>query len=229
MDEDSQSYIVSQDTLSSTALSEYKEKILLIDLENCPSQINMLLQDLERFSQVVICYAQSGAKIPLDWLMPLTIMVNSQKLKIIKMPSGGKNAADFGICFLAGMLMAQCSSEAHFVIMSDDSDLDHTIKLLKSYGRTAARISLKKEDSTVSSDAVKETTLQGYCQKLLVHHKNRPAAKKGLLNSLLSYYGQNADVAEVTFNKLLQLGVITLNTNDKITYHNSQISQLAKT
>lgn len=208
--------------------SESKEQVLLIDLENCPSQISMLLKDLAQFSQVVICYAQSGAKIPLDWLMPLTNMVNSQKLKIVKMPNGGKNAADFGICFLSGMLMAQCSPKTHFVIMSDDADLDHTIKLLKSYGRTAQRISLKKEESTVISDSPKETSLQGYCQKLLIQHKNRPSAKERLLNSLNAYFGQKADAAEQAFNQLLESGLITLNNNNKVTYHDSKINQLAK-
>ena len=104
-------------------------QVLLIDLENCPTQINVLLKDLEQFSQVLICYAQSGAKIPLDWLMPLTAMVNAERLKIIKMPSGGKNAADFGICFFAGVLMQQLPVNTHFMIMSEDTDLDHVIKL----------------------------------------------------------------------------------------------------
>jgi hypothetical protein len=121
-------------------------QILLIDLENCPSQLNVLLKDLEKFQQVIICYAQTGAKIPLDWLMPLNEMINQQRLKIIKMPTTGKNAADFGICFLAGMLMAEQPQNTHFVIVSDDADLDHTVKLLKSYHRTAERISLKKEE-----------------------------------------------------------------------------------
>ena len=74
-------------------------KVLLIDLENCPSQINELLENLENYSQVVICYAQSGAKIPIDWILPLTKVVNDDHLKIIKMPTIGKNAADFGITF----------------------------------------------------------------------------------------------------------------------------------
>jgi len=41
-------------------------KVLLIDLENCPNQINDLLSTLSDYAQVVICYAQSGAKVPLD-------------------------------------------------------------------------------------------------------------------------------------------------------------------
>lgn len=76
------------------------EKVLLIDLENCPNQIQQLQNDLAAFVHVIICYAQNNSKIPLDWLMTLVTAVNENRLKIIKMESGGKNAADFGICFL---------------------------------------------------------------------------------------------------------------------------------
>jgi hypothetical protein len=107
-------------------------RVLLIDLENCPDQISQLQEKLEQFSQVVICYAQSGAKIPLDWLIPLSGTVSSNKLKIFKMTNGGKNAADFGICFFAGVLMQQLHKQTHFVIISNDTDLDHVVNLLKS-------------------------------------------------------------------------------------------------
>lgn len=202
-------------------------QILLIDLENCPSQLSVLLKDLEQYQQVIICYAQTGAKIPLDWLMPLNEMINQQRLKIIKMPTTGKNAADFGICFLAGMLMAEQPKNTHFVIVSDDADLDHTIKLLKSYGRTAERISLKKEEVTTTIVNIKETTLKGYCQKLIIQQKNRPSSPTSLLNSLRSYYGQDLNAAESSFNQLLELGLITLTANNKVTYHDNNISQYA--
>ena len=202
-------------------------QILLIDLENCPSQLSVLLKDLEQYQQVIICYAQTGAKIPLDWLMPLNEMINQHRLKIIKMPNTGKNAADFGICFLAGMLMAEQPQNTHFVIMSNDSDLDHTIKLLKSYGRTAERISLKKEEVTTTIVNIKETTLKGYCQKLIIQQKNRPSSQTSLLNSLRSYYGQDLNTAESSFNQLLELGLITLTANNKVTYHDNNISQYA--
>lgn len=203
-------------------------QILLIDLENCPSQLNVLLKDLEQYQQVIICYAQSGAKIPLDWLMPLNEMINQQRLKIIKMPNTGKNAADFGICFLAGMLMTEQPQNTHFVIVSDDTDLDHTVKLLKSYHRTAERISLKKEEAPTIIENTKETTLKGYCQKLIIQQKNRPSSQTTLLNSLRSYYGQDLNAAELTFKQLLEHGLITLNANNKITYHDSKISLYAK-
>ena len=153
-------------------------QILLIDLENCPSQLSVLLKDLEQYQQVIICYAQTGAKIPLDWLMPLNEMINQHRLKIIKMPNTGKNAADFGICFLAGMLMAEQPQNTHFVIMSNDSDLDHTIKLLKSYGRTAERISLEKGEVTTTIVNIKETTVEGYCQELIIQQKIGQVAQR---------------------------------------------------
>ncbi len=74
-------------------------KVLLIDLENCPSQINELLENLANYSQVVICYAQSGAKIPIDWLLPLTQFVNDDHLKIIKMPNVKKMRRILGLLF----------------------------------------------------------------------------------------------------------------------------------
>jgi hypothetical protein len=40
-----------------------------------------------------VCYAQSGAKIPIDWIMALTNTINDNRLKLVKMPTVGKNAA----------------------------------------------------------------------------------------------------------------------------------------
>lgn len=205
-----------------------RTQILLIDLENCPSQLSVLLKDLEQYQQVIVCYAQSGAKIPLDWLMPLNQMINQQRLKIVKMPNTGKNAADFGICFLAGMLMAEQPQNTHFVIVSDDADLDHTVKLLKSYHRTAERISFKKEEASTIIEDSKDITLKGYCQKLIVQQKNRPSSKTTLLNSLRSYYGQDLNAAELALKQLLEFGLITLNANNKVTYHDGKITPYAK-
>ncbi len=209
---------------------EAKNQVLLIDLENCPSQINVLLKDLEQFSQVLICYAQSGAKIPLDWLIPLTAMVNAERLKIIKMPSSGKNAADFGICFFAGALMQQLPESTHFVIMSEDADLDHVIKLLRSQGRTAARINVKKEEkiaaATVAASPSIDVFTQTYCQKILINAKNRPSTKKALMNSLTAHCAQNIEKAEKVFQQLSQSSAITLGANEALTYHEAKLSHL---
>jgi hypothetical protein len=212
--------------------TESNNQVLLIDLENCPSQINLLLKDLERFSQVLICYAQSGAKIPLDWLIPLTSMINTDRLKIIKMPNGGKNAADFGICFFAGVLMQQLPAQTHFVIMSEDSDLDHVIKLLRSQGRTAARINVKKEEKAAVLAPVVcangDVFIQTYCQKMLTHNKNRPSTKTALLNSLKSHCAQDIGKAESVFRELNRHGAISVASDEKLTYNDAKITLLVK-
>ena len=80
---------------------------------------------------------------------------------------------------------------------------------------------------TTTITHLKETTLKGYCQKLIIQQKNRPSSQTSLLNSLRSYYGQDLNAAELTFNQLLQLGLITLTANNKVIYHDSKISQYA--
>ena len=141
--------MVTESNSSTSSENQHQaSKILLIDLENCPNQIQQLPKSLIEYTQVVICYAHSTAKIPLDWLMPLNDTINNNKLKIYKMATTGKNSADFGICFFAGMLMQQMPEESHFVIMSDDTDLDHVVNLLNSQNRTAQRIGVRKEEKS---------------------------------------------------------------------------------
>jgi len=64
---------------------DVSQKVLLIDLENCPTQIQQLQVDLEHFAQIVICYAHSQAKIPLSWLNELAAAIAQNKLRIIQM------------------------------------------------------------------------------------------------------------------------------------------------
>ena len=46
------------------------------------------------------------------------------------MPNAGKNAADFGIAFWAGILVSQLPDDTHFDIISNDADLDFVVDLL---------------------------------------------------------------------------------------------------
>ncbi len=222
-------------------------QVLLIDLENCPSQINELLENLANYSQVVICYAQSGAKIPIDWILPLTKVLNDESLRIVKMPTVGKNAADFGIAFLAGVLMEKSSKKTHFDIVSNDTDLDYVIDLLKLHKRSAKRIGkpvkekvgiIKSTPEVKSQEIIKveaiqaiedikiitkpKTTslLQIYCSHLAKHPK--PTKKTTLLNSIRSKF-QNKVVPEELLAELVKIGVITIN-NEKVSYNSQKIN-----
>jgi hypothetical protein len=209
-------------------------KVLLIDLENCPDQISQLQEKLEEFSQVVICYAQTGAKIPLDWLIPLSLVVSSNKLKIFKMTNAGKNAADFGICFFAGVLMQQLHKQTHFVIISNDTDLDHVVNLLKSQGRSAERISTKKEESkttTATKTTVESTALIAatkiYCTQLVTYSQNRPASIDTLMNNIRTKFKESHQSAADIFHLLTTHGAIAILGN-KVSYNDHKIKELLK-
>lgn len=202
-------------------------KVLLIDLENCPNQIQKLLEDLEQFSNVVICYAQSGAKIPLDWLVPLSTTINSNRLKILKMMNAGKNSADFGICFSAGFLMQQLPQKTHFVILSNDKDMDHVVELLQSHGRSAERIGTKKEEiQPVVSSLDPSPSVKVYCMHLIANSKTRPAKKDTLILSIKNRFKDTPEVVEATFNHLISKGIVVISENN-IVYNDERIKQLA--
>jgi hypothetical protein len=205
-------------------------RVLLIDLENCPNEINQLKEKLDQFSQVVICYAQTGAKVPLDWLIPLSATVSSNKLKIFKMTSSGKNSADFGISFFAGALMQQLHKETHFVIISNDTDLDHVVNLLKSQGRSAERMGSKKEEKETTRATVEAKILISpikiYCSHLVTCSKNRPTKKDTLLNSIKTKFKDSPESAAEVFRLLIKQGAVAVSEN-KVSYNDKKIKELA--
>jgi hypothetical protein len=215
----------------STNKDDDVSRVLLLDLENCPGQIGQLQENLEQFSQVVICYAQTRVKIPLDWLIPLSVMVSSNKLRIFKMVSGGRNTADFGICFFAGVLMQQLPKETHFVIISNDTDLDHVVNLLKDQGRSAERIGNKKEEREATTIAIKtmvsSSPIKIYCMHLVTYSKNRPARKDTLLNSIKNKFKDSPEAAAEVFELLTTQGAVTVSDN-KVYYNDKKIEELAK-
>jgi PIN domain len=223
----------SQEISSEMAEASFNDggnRVLLIDLENCPSQIHQLMNNLEQYSHVVVCYAQSGVKIPIDWIMPLTATVNDNRLKLVKMPYVGKNAADFGITFWAGVFMAQLPLQTHFDIVSNDTDLDHVVSLLISQHRGAERIGIKKDNPEavlVTSEPVtqsKEGYLREYCLHL-VHH-SKPAKKETLLNSIKSKFKVDNIDPEELFQELIKQGIINVKDN-KIAYNQQKITEFA--
>lgn len=215
---------------NSIAIEKPTHQVLIIDLENCPNQIKYLMDSLEQYAQIVICYAQSSAKIPLDWVIPLTTVINDNRLKIIKMPSGGKNAADFGIAFWSGMLMAKTEANAHFDIVSDDADLDHVVSLINSLHASAKRIRTNKspQDEKLSSlTATMSDPVREYCLHLDTHQKNRPVKKETLINHIKSKFNGSGVDAEKLLEALCKQEAIKL-VDNKISYNQSKITALAK-
>lgn len=220
-----------EEVLSGT--EQEKQKILLIDLENCPNQIQELQNNLQEYSKIIICYATTGVKIPLDWLMPLHETISSSRLQIHKMDDIGKNAADFGIFFFAGMLAQQLSGPAEFTIVSDDADLDHLVSLLEGLSHKVkrkgkARVQPQQVPSlpipVISSVAA---GVKLYCEHLDLYSETRPASEATLRNSIRTRMGQNLAMTEAVLEQLLKLKALTLN-GSKVVYQPTKITQLAK-
>ena len=210
------------------------KKILLVDLENCPNQISKLLEDLADYSRVVVCYSQSSAKIPIDWLIPLSKIISRNRLKIIKMPNSGKNAADFGITFWAGFFMAKLPKKAHFDILSNDTDLNFAIDLLNAENRSACRIGKElkenkipaptkvREAVAVTLDTKKEqTAFHLYCQ-YLERIPCRPAKQDTILNSIRAVLKETVETSNAVFNQLKENGIIKID-NNKVSYNQQKL------
>src|SRR5262249_51940281 len=115
-------------------------RALLIDLDNCPRQIEQLPTTLATFARVIACYGGSEPKVPLGMVPLLTTAIHEGRLAIIGMQKKGKNAADFGLAFWAGRLMAEMPSDTEFLILSQDTDLDHVVHMLQSAKRRVERL-----------------------------------------------------------------------------------------
>jgi len=202
-------------------------KVLLIDLENCPTQIQQLKVDLDQYLQIVICYAHSQAKIPLSWLNELAEAIQRNKLRVIQMAQGGKNSADFGLAFFAGVLMQEHPVETEFIIVSNDKDLDHVVHLLKAQKRVAQRIGAVNEEPTkpaIPKPANNQDSLL-ICQTLIQHPNNRPSTSDALKNSIRSRLSQNIEAMLAVYKVLINHNVITVR-EEKVTYNDGSLKKL---
>jgi hypothetical protein len=205
-----------------------KMKVLLLDIENRPNRLLNLTEDLTHYSNVIICYAQSDFKIPIDWIEPIAHAFSAGTLKIIKMPNAGKNAADFGIAFWAGMLAAQQPNDTHYDIISHDTDLDFVVDLLISQGRSAKRIAMIKQPpiQEIVEDKIKPIKpLQKYCI-YLAKNDPRPAKSKSLINNIDRFFKETVNPNDV-LTKLIKKGVVSIN-HGVVTYNNKRLLEQAQ-
>ncbi|MCI0694281.1 PIN domain-containing protein [candidate division KSB1 bacterium] len=115
-------------------ISNSGSRALLIDLDNCLKQIDLLHQALAGITRAVACYGSVEPKVQVGLVPLLAAAINEGKLEIVKMDKKGKNAANFGLAFWAGRLAAEMPPETEFIILSQDSDLDHLVSLFRSVG-----------------------------------------------------------------------------------------------
>lgn len=204
-------------------------KVVLIDMDNCPSELAKILKNLKLYKRVIICYGGQIPKIPLNFIYSFAEAINDKKLDIIGMTKKGKNAADFGLCFLAGRLSSELPT-AEFLILSNDTDLDHAINMLTYFGHQAERIGTKQENTgevhleTVTPSHHTNTTelakiVAEYAQKSLVQGRARPGKTSTLLNSIRAFcHTKYPDKETEIFNYLRSKRLITVLTSGVVQY-----------
>lgn len=217
--------------------------ILFIDIENCPSKIDELIEDFKIFQKIVICYAKTGVKIPLEWLLVLNDCVANDRLELVKMSEIANNSADFGITFLLGRYFDHYD---HFTVYSDDKDFDVVIELIgRSEGKSAERFgkistmepaeTIELDDNVVVAAPIKlEPTFENV--KLLVKNylektpdRSKPVKRQGLFNSIRSRLNKldcedevKKDLSNQMIHHLEKIKAISLN-NEKIKYNGQQL------
>ena len=110
--------------------------------------------------------------------------------------------------------MEQLHRETHFTIVSNDTDLDHVINLLKGQGRPAERKGAKQEENKMPSTSTKTIDesaslvppIKICCMHLVTFSKNRPARKDTLLNSIKNKFMSDPSEAARVFQSLTTQG-----------------------
>lgn len=108
------------------------KKILLLDIENIQKTEKEIVKYLSQYQFVYLVYAKSPVNFSLDGVIALSPFITNGKLKILKMPKIGKDAADFGLAFIAGQVSIQVSTKEYsFEVFSNDHSMEYVVDLLK--------------------------------------------------------------------------------------------------
>ena len=199
------------------------KKILLLDIENVHKTEKELLQLLKTYAYVYLVYAKSPVTLSLDALIKFSPFVVEKKLVIIKMPKVGKDAADFGLAFLAGQLSIQIDkNQTCFDVMSNDGALEYIVDLLRIMGFQASQLKmlsevkevekLKKQPSLVLAQnnlSDSDFTLKlKHLISILSKLKNMPSNEKALLNGVKSWANVTTKEAEKLIKTLMNFKMI---------------------
>ena len=128
-------------------------RVFLVDLDNCPGEFLRIAGEANDGVRVIGCHGAKEPTVSLGLVPRIAELLSSQRLQIVSMRQGGKNAADFGLTFWGGWLAGQLPPETEFVVVSNDTDLDHLVSLLVTSGRSARRMTASTHKVTTLSTA----------------------------------------------------------------------------
>lgn len=202
-------------------------RALLIDIDNCPRQLERLPETLTEYTRVIACYGGSEPKVPLGMVPLLAAALQEGRLAIIGMHKKGKNAADFGLAFWAGRLAAEMPPHTEFCILSQDTDLDHVVDMLQESDRRVERLDGKvhraKRTVAPPPEPVPDTNgdvVAEYCMVYLQPTRSRPVRKVTLANSIRSFCKNHKITIkpEEILQGLIDRGIVAIDAKSRVTY-----------
>jgi hypothetical protein len=166
-------------------------------------------------------------KVPLGMVPLLAAAIHEGRLAIIGMQKKGKNAADFGLAFWAGRLAAEMPPDTEFLILSQDTDLDHVVHMLQNANRRVERLDGKvHRTKRLSPDPLKSQVetdgdeVTEYCTVYLQPARSRPVRKVTLSNSIRAFCKNHKKhiTPEEILHGLVTRGVVIIDDNGRVTY-----------
>jgi len=195
-------------------------RVILIDLDNCPGELLRIVSEADESVRVIGCHGPKEPHVGVGLVPRLARLLSEQRLRIQSMAQGGKNAADFGLTFWGGWLAGQLPPETEFVVVSNDTDLDHLVSLLVNSGRSARRVTAATQRVTTltpapqpaksNSDSPVQTAVDTFIARVS-KSKNRPKKLTALKNCLKSYNQMlNPNLIDTIVRHLVQRQVLTI-------------------
>ncbi len=201
--------------------------VLLIDLDNCPHEILDLAETAQRYDLIIAAHGSREPRVPLGVAAVLGQLVSQGKIEIWAMPPG-KNAADFGITFVAGRLSAELPRHTIFRIASKDRDLEHAVNLLKRSGFQARRIdSSNTPKSAEPSKTVVSPMACRLASSLSGRGANSRPKRRRTLQSVAKARGTTAQAGMAALKELEDAGAIRYAANSVPQYDDTLLKDFA--
>ena len=149
------------------------------------------------------------------------------------MQKKGKNAADFGLAFWAGRLAAEMPPDTEFLILSQDTDLDHVVHLLQGANRRVERLDGKvHRTKRLAADSPKpqvetDDAVAEFCTMYLQPARSPPVRQVTRSNSFRAFCKNRRknSTPEDILQGLVTRGVVIIDDNGRVTYPETALTQ----
>lgn len=215
--------------LENDCLSSPRQRVLLIDLDNCPHEILSLAETAESYHLIIASHGSQEPRVPLGAVKVLGPLFAEKKIEICQMPAG-KNSADFGLTFIAGRLSAELPTDTVFEVASKDKDLDHAVRLLQQAGFQAIRVNTSTPSPAPTQAPPQDSaaTMAARIAQSLCGRgaKSRPK-KRQSLHAAVKARAKTAEQGMAALAKLEKAKAITYNPRGIVGYNDSLLGKFA--